>query len=258
MIDSSQHNRQIIQISNSQNDMVASDDDLAEMATNLQSIGFPTLANSLKGWHNLARIIQIDPAGLSVEEIYDEALVWAERQRVIERIRQSVLSSRKPVKSKKESEQGHPRFGFPGHNDWVNWGLGLDDQNLWHLFHFNREKGASWRPHSHVAVKIPQGICHELAQEFVYGKGILTVQRAYAVWRKHAIQPVAYDETEQALKPALTKLRNAIRKVIRSEGHSPHGNPIPKVSSEKCWRAVMRFGYRLKDDKSRIRFQYQS
>lgn len=129
MIDAFQRNPQTIQIPNSQHDLAATSEDLAEMAMNLQSIGFPVLANTIEVWHNLARIIQIDPTGLSIEEIYDDALLWVEQQRVIERIRQSVLSSRKPAKPKKQSEQGHPRFGFPGHNDWVNWGLGLDDQN---------------------------------------------------------------------------------------------------------------------------------
>jgi hypothetical protein len=58
---------------------------------------------------------------------------------------------------------------FVGHRDWENWGLGLDVDQVWHLFHFQRQDG-QWRRHQHCALRIPGGLPASLAQAFVSGR----------------------------------------------------------------------------------------
>ncbi|MCA8996353.1 MAG: hypothetical protein KDA80_05205 [Planctomycetaceae bacterium] len=143
---------------------------LATMNDTLRAAGFAAPGQAMEGWTRLERLIQIDPCGLSVEEIYEEALLWAERQRAKERIRQAVQVERGRSQRTEPPVWENAGFGLVGNRDWENWGLGLDVDQRRHLYHFRRDAGR-WVRHEHCTLLIQAGIQDGLAKLVVTGRG---------------------------------------------------------------------------------------
>ncbi len=60
---------------------------LPELNARLRAEGFEPPGKGLAAWVRLARIVQVDAASITVDELVEEACAWAERVRVTERIR---------------------------------------------------------------------------------------------------------------------------------------------------------------------------
>ena len=233
---------------------------MAEVDADLRREGFTPPGANLDAWIKLARIIQVDPSDLTVSEIYEEALAWAERIRVKERIRNRITShgDRRAEGESGGNAQGvavaNHSFAFRGHLDWENWGLGLDCAGRWHLFHFSRQSG-QWQRHKHAAIRIPAGIPEGLAQHFASCGPRLSLPDAHAVWKAHAKGFTSMANVVRAVKKPLSRLRRAIREVVQKEGHRPAGMPVAWMRTERCWQARIKFGSALKRDKAGITFQ---
>ena len=64
---------------------------LPELNARLRAEGFEPPGKGLAAWVRLARVVQVDPAKVTVDELVEEACAWAERVRVTERIRMQVV-----------------------------------------------------------------------------------------------------------------------------------------------------------------------
>lgn len=119
---------------------------------------------------------------------------------------------------------------WPGSDSWENWGVGVDEHGVWHLFHFVRSGEATavyrWRHHRHVRVKIAAGQMDEIARRFIELRSI----------------PVGNDEIPQ-LKPTVSRLRTILRAAVKAEGHEPKGNPILSPTAERpSYLTELKFG----------------
>lgn len=232
---------------------------IAEVDLDLQRLGFDPPGTDLDGWLHLARIIEVDPSQMTAVELYEEALAWVDRTRIQEQIRQRLRRNgtgrRDPTSRSttlRESRE-NTGFGFVGHRDWENWGLGLDIDQGWHLFHFQRRDG-QWRRHQHCALRIPGGLPRSLAQALVSGRGELTEGVARGLWKQHARNPTA-GSTVDKVKSALSRLRAKILEAIEKEGHRPEGNPFLWQPDQQAWRSLLKFGYATRGERRGYRFQ---
>lgn len=232
---------------------------IAEVDLDLVRLGFDPPGTDLDAWLHLARIIEVDPSQMTAAELYEEALAWVDRTRIREQIRQRLCrkgtgrrnlpaSSTTPRESRENTG-----FGFVGHRDWENWGLGLDVNQGWHLNHFQRRDG-QWRRHQHCALRIPGGLPGSLAQAFVTGRGELTEGVARGLWKQHARNPTP-GSTVDKVKSALSRLRAAILEAIHKEGHRPEGNPFLWHPDQSAWRSLLKFGYATRGERRSYRFQ---
>lgn len=232
---------------------------IAEVDLDLQRLGFDPPGTDLDAWLHLARIIEVDPSTMTAAELYEETLAWVDRTRIREQIRQRLrrkgtgrrnlpASSTAPRESRENTG-----FGFVGHRDWENWGLGLDVNQGWHLFHFQRRDG-QWRRHQHCALRIPGGLPGSLAQAFVTGRGELTEGVARSLWKQHSRNPTP-GSTVDKVKSALSRLRAAILEAIHKEGHRPDGNPFLWQPDQQAWRSLLKLGYATRGERRSYRFQ---
>jgi hypothetical protein len=168
---------------------------IAEVDLDLQRLGFDPPRTDLDGWLHLARIIEVDPSTMTAAELYEEALAWVDRIRIQEQIRQRLRRKRAgrrnlPASSTTPREsRANTGFGFVGNRDWENWGLGLDVNQGWHLFHFQRRDG-SWRRHQHCELRIPSGLPGSLAQAFVSGRAERPRSPAPPALRRRQVQRI--------------------------------------------------------------------
>ena len=123
------------------------------------------------------------------------------------------------------------RRHWPGADKWHNWGVGVDDDNNWHLFHFHREGKSQWVRHNHAYLNITPGRLAQTAKLLADG-GELGI-----------------DASISAVKPWVSRLRMAIVKAVHGEGIFPQGNPIPFDYERATYRPVIRFG-RVKRNES--------
>lgn len=146
---------------------------IAEVDLDLRRLGFDPPGTDLDAWLHLARVIEVDPSQMTAAELYEETLAWVDRTRIQEQIRQRLRrkgTGRRNLPSRSTAPGENTGFGFVGNRDWENWGLGLDVNQGWHPFHFQRRDG-QWRRHQHCALRIPGGLPGSLAQAFVSGRG---------------------------------------------------------------------------------------
>lgn len=218
------------------------DPNLSELNHRVSAAGFEPPGAEIAAWRRLARIVEIEPTGLTPAEICDAALIWRERQL----LRQRIVALESPPSSSNENKSDGVRksWGFVGSRDWENWGIGLDADGLWHLFHFNRN-GAGWIQHQHAALRIPAGMPHDLGSRFVSNRGLLALDAAHAVWKRHAKRACRRAMTLKAIKPPMSRLRRAIREALEKEGHSPDGMPVSAYRGES-WQAHIKFGYAVR------------
>lgn len=213
----------------------------------MRRLGFDPPGTDLDAWLHLARIIEVDPSQITVAELYEKALAWVDRTRIREqfcqRLRRKEIGRRNlPASSTAPREsRENTGFGFVGHRDWENWGLGLDVNQGWHLYHFQRRDG-QWRRHQHCALRIPGGLPGSLAQAFVTGRGELTEGVARSLWKRHARNQTP-GSTVDKVKSALSRLRKAILEAIHKEGHRPEGNPFLWQPDQQAWRSLLKFEY---------------
>lgn len=232
---------------------------MAEVDLDLQRWGFDPPGTDLEAWLHLARIIEVDPSQMTAAELYHEALAWVDRQRIQEQVRQSVhrksprRRGKDPASTNSLKLEENTGFGFVGNRDWEKRGLGLDVDQGWHLFHFQRRDG-QWRRHQHCALRIPGGLPGSLAQAFVTGRGELTEGVARSLWRKHARNPTA-GSTVDKVKSALSRLRKAILDTISKEGHRPEGSPFVWQPDQQTWCSWLKFGYAIRGEKRGYGFQ---
>ncbi|MCA9265071.1 MAG: hypothetical protein KDA60_14525 [Planctomycetales bacterium] len=205
-----------------------------ELNRELERFGFAVTAD-LDSWEHLARIIQVDPAEMTVAELYREALAWVDRVRIEERIRHQIggvaqslsnLPAAEPEIAEQERE--NTGWGFLGNRDWENWGVGRDIRGVWHLYHFHRRDGA-WKRHRHRILGIRGGLQDGLAQAFLSECGQVTEGLARDVWQGYS-RGMSSESTTNLVKSAISNLRKAIREAIRKEGHHPRGSPISRVA----------------------------
>jgi hypothetical protein len=232
---------------------------IAEVDLDLRRLGFDPPGTDLDAWQHLARIIEVDPSQMTAAELYEEALAWVDRTRIQEQIRQRLRRNgtggrKQPSRSTtlRESRE-NTGFGFVGHRDWENWGLGMDVDQSWHLFHYRRRDGL-WVRHQHCALRIPGGLPGSQAQAFVSGRGELTEGVARGLWKQHARNPTA-GSTVDKVKSALSRLRAAILEAIEKEGHRPDGNPFVWQPDQQAWRSLLKFGYATRGERRGYRFQ---
>ncbi|MFO0919909.1 MAG: hypothetical protein U0872_16550 [Planctomycetaceae bacterium] len=232
---------------------------IVEVDLDLQRLGFDPPGTDLEAWLHLARIIEVDPSQMTAAELYQEALAWVDRTRIQEQIRQRLRRKQTGRKhppssatTQRESRE-NTGFGFVGHRDWENWGLGLDLNQGWHLYHFQRRDG-QWRRHQHCALRIPGGLPGSLAQAFVTGRGALTEGVARSLWKKHSRNPTP-GSTVDKVKSALSRLRPAIVQATEKEGHHPDGNPFVWQANQMTWQSLLKFGYATRGQRQGYRFQ---
>jgi hypothetical protein len=120
---------------------------------------------------------------------------------------------------------------WPGSADWHNWGVGVDQRGLWHLFHFQRWGDARsvyrWARHRHARVPISPGQMDELARAFI-ARGTVPIHDAHDLVHK---------------KPIISRLRDVIRTSVLGEGHKPKGSPIQRpTTAVRAWQGVVKFG----------------
>ena len=137
---------------------------------------------------------------------------------------------------------------------WENWGLGIDVDCRWHLFHFHRGHGR-WQRHNHAALKIPRGLPDSLARGLVAGRGLLSEVEALSAWNRHSRGDSSLATIVVRIKTPLSRLRKAIAEGIGSEGHQPEGNSIPWCEDERAWRSRLRFGHAYSGEKRVYPFQ---
>ena len=233
---------------------------LPELNARLRVEGFEPPGKGLAAWVRLARIVQVDAASFTVDELVEEACAWAERVRVTERIRLRMGGSTPKVVEPHRGQQKEwtPRqnkaFRFDGNRVWENWGLGIDVDCRWHLFHFQRGHGR-WQRHNHAALKIPRGLPDSLARGLVSGRGILSEAETLAIWKRHSQGYSSMDTIVDRIKTPLSRLRKAIAEGIGSEGHQPEGNSIAWCEDERGWRSRIRFGHAYPGEKRGYSFQ---
>lgn len=225
---------------------------LTELNARLRQDEFEPPGQNLSAWVRLARIVQVDPATTSIEELVEEACAWAERVRVMERIRMRLVDCGPILGAQQNGSAASKRFSFKGNRDWENWGLGIDANNCWHLFHFDRSDG-SWKRHNQVALKIPQSLPGDFAKGFVSGRGILAVVDAYSAWKRcnRGISVASMDR----VKTPMSRLRESIKDAVASEGHRPEGLSIVWCRKDQLWRSRVRFGHALPASGGRVTFQ---
>lgn len=229
---------------------------IAEVDLDLRRLGFDPPGTDLDTWLHLARIIEVDPSQMTAAELYEEALAWVDRTRIQEQIRQRLRrkgTGRRNLPSRSTAPGENTGFGFVGNRDWENWGLGLDVDQGWHLFHFQRRDG-QWRRHQHCALRIPGGLPGSLAQAFVSGRGELTEGVARGLWKQHARNLTA-GSTVDKVKSALSRLRAKILEALEKEGHRPEGNPFLWQPDQQAWRSLLKFGYATRGERRGYRFQ---
>gem|GEM_PF-5446860 len=231
---------------------------IAEVDLDLRRLGFDPPGTDLDAWLHLARIIEVDPSQLTATDLYQEALAWVDRTRIQEQIRQRLRRKQTGRKHQPSSAttqretRENTGFGFVGHRDWENWGLGLDVNQGWHLFHFRRRDGL-WVRHQHCALRIPGGLPGSLAQAFVTGRGELTEGVARGLWKQLARNPTP-GSTVDKVKSALSRLRAAILEAIQKEGHRPEGNSFLWQPDQQAWRSLLKFGYATRGERRGYRF----
>lgn len=137
---------------------------------------------------------------------------------------------------------------------WENWGLGIDIDGRWHLFHFHRGHGR-WQRHNHAALVIPRGLPDSLARGLVNGRGMLSEVEALADWQRHSRGFSSLATIVDRIMTPLSRLRKAIEDGIGSEGHQPEGNSIPWCDDERGWRSRLRFGHAIPGEKRGYSFQ---
>lgn len=120
---------------------------------------------------------------------------------------------------------------WPGSDSWHNWGVGVDDEGRWHLFHFWRSGDASaiyqWKHHRHARVKIAAGQMDAIARRFVEQQSL----------------PVSGDDEIERIKPVISRLRKVLGAAVLAEGHKPEGSPIQSPTADRpAYLAAIKFG----------------
>ena len=223
---------------------------LPELKSRLRAEGFEPPGKGLAAWVRLARIVQVDAESITVDELVEEACAWAERVRVTERIRMQVAE--RGTTGSTVPSRGN--YSFPGSRDWGNWGLGMDVEGRWHLFHLPRDHGG-WVRHRFAIMEIPTGLPDGLARSLVAGNGILTLAEAHSVWKQFSRGISVSGRGTKPLAPPMTKLRRAIERMFQQEGHEPQGLPIIWNRTERHWQSRIRFGYASIGEKGHVWFQ---
>lgn len=218
-----------------------------DMSEVLTKIGFNPPGDDPAKWMMLARVIQVDPHGLTLRDLYDEARAFAERVRVVDRVR---AGNRPPVDDDepRRSAGAGRRFAFEGNLDWENWALGFEAPSKWHIYHFSRTCGM-WKRHQHVVLRIPRGMAEDLAKTLVTNGGRMTLNDARGVWRKHSTGRSLLAKTMNATKVPMCRLRKAIVEAVRNEGHRIQGSPIVWSRKTKSWTSLMKVGTVSRSDR---------
>lgn len=120
---------------------------------------------------------------------------------------------------------------WPGSDSWHNWGVGVDDEGRWHLFHFWRSGDASafyqWKHHRHARVKIAAGQMDAIARRFVEQQSL----------------PVSGDDEIERVKPIISRLRKVLGAAVLAEGHKLEGSPIQSPTADRpAYLAAIKFG----------------
>ena len=230
-----------------------------ELNARLRAEGFEPPGKGLAAWVRLARIVQVDVASLTIEELVEEACAWAERVRVMERIRMRIGGSPEVEEPRRGQQRAwkprqNKQFTFDGNRVWENWGLGIDVECRWHLFHFHRGHGR-WQRHNHAGLDIPRGLPDSLARGLVNGRGMLSEVEAMAAWKRHSRGFSSMATIVDRIKTPLSRLRKAIEEGIGGEGHQPEGNSIAWCEDERGWRSRVRFGHAYQGEKRGFSFQ---
>jgi hypothetical protein len=128
-------------------------------------------------------------------------------------------------------EKRYTHRPWPGSKDWHNWGVGSDEQGMWHLFHYQRSGDTRaifrWIRHTRARVPISAGQMDELARRFAREGSVQATDAA----------------TIERLKPVVSRLRKVIREAVAKEGHRPTGNLIKSPSkTDPAWTALIVFG----------------
>jgi hypothetical protein len=114
-------------------------------------------------------------------------------------------------------------------------------------------------PHHHAALAIPSGIADSLARKFLRF-GFIKISDAHDALRKHAKGAVGLHireaEVLKKTKSPMSRLRSAICKAVKGEGHKPKGRPISSPTKHtKTWQARVRFGTLRKRDSGGHQFK---
>lgn len=225
---------------------------LPELNARLRQDEFEPPGQNLSAWFRLARIVQVDPVTTSIEELVEEACAWAERVRIMERIRHRMVDCGQLPGTQQSGSKATRSFRFKGNRDWENWGLGIDTNHCWHLFHFDRGDG-EWKRHNQAALKISEGLPDDFARGFVSGRGILAIVDAFAAWkrRNRGISVASMDR----VKTPMSRLRTSIEDAVVSEGHHPEGLSIVWCREDQTYRSRLRFGHAVPASGRRFAFQ---
>ena len=221
-----------------------------ELNARLRVEGFEPPGKGLAAWVRLARIVEVDAASVTVDELVEEACAWAERVRVTERIRMQVAGP--GITGSTVPSQGN--YSFPGSREWGNWGLGMDWKGRWHLFHMPRDHGG-WVRQRFAITEIPTGIPDGLARGLVAGNGILPLVEAQNIWQQFSRGISASGRGTGPVRSPMTKLRRAIERMLQQDGHEPQGLPIVWNRTERHWRSRIRFGNASIGEKGHVWFQ---
>jgi hypothetical protein len=110
---------------------------------------------------------------------------------------------------------------------WNEWGIGVDANNGWRLFHRRRgSNGARWVPHTCAQVMRFSPAIEKVARQFV-DRGRIVVDASEA----------------PLVRPQLTRLRELIeRAIVKERCLPPKGNPIPFDRGQSCYWPVVNFG----------------
>lgn len=120
---------------------------------------------------------------------------------------------------------------WPGSDSWHNWGVGVDDEGIWHLFHFWRSGDAQavyqWKHHRHARVKIAAGQMDAIARRFIDQQSL----------------PVSGEDEIERVKPIISRLRKVLGAAVLGEGHKPKGSPIHSPTADRpSYLAAIKFG----------------
>jgi hypothetical protein len=120
---------------------------------------------------------------------------------------------------------------WPGSDSWHNWGIGVDDEGIWHLFHFWRSGDAQaiyhWKHHRYARVKIAAGQMDAIARRFIEQQSL----------------PISDDDEIERIKPIISRLRKVLSDAVLAEGHKPKGSPIQSPTTDRsAYLAVIKFG----------------
>lgn len=168
----------------------------------------------------------------STEPASDEDLASeAESQECTENSSQTTSSKSEPDATGAMEPGRFIHKPWPGSDSWHNWGIGVDDEGRWYLFHFWRSGDASafyqWKHHRHARVKIAAGQMDAIARRFIEQQSL----------------PISDDDEIERIKPIISRLRKVLSDAVLAEGHKPKGSPIQSPTADRsAYLSVIKFG----------------